>query len=724
MEDDRTDTVPVGKALPIWDTRTQDERRSADAMASEVGRNVTQEYEQRRTEAPTFTPGGRAANPQFPAEDSTSGLWDGLRGAFGRGRRGQSDAPPADADVSDTPPDPEGPPVSRDDGNVPGPDASGSADTPTDTPADGSDRPDGSTQSDAPPMDIDVAEEERRAGVRERLDRMDEEDRLAAEDMERTETWARRGRYADMVIASVGATTGALASMGRGIDTVREMSDMLLSGRPLSMGSRAILGAVTAGDTLHRGIEAAHRRYGISQDADRKVVERTVRGRMMNDRMRAMVEGDDEAMSDIADILRTNAGGRTLDNLGESDVGNVLLRCAGSRTALMPRFRELQRAREAGTLDAEGTVELNRLRARIGRYTDVERNLRERMRQTGLEESYRTMGANRARYDEGTDEQRMYYDIMAPDTLPDRFSNKVFSDVIDERGIPRDSRRLTALRTALDDRIHTADPDDPNLPVYGEMSDRVLDAMLDRYEDMYGTISTRGREAARRRLESRIRAIGQASGSKVPMDWMTMDESSLSGLSPEEAASVRDLHRRVVSLDNHEHNMDLRRRLAPMMRAEGGEGGFRELGQILNAAMQSDAAARRQGIIRPGEGSFDAIAGLLDLKTRAAAQNLRRGSKTIVSQYGDRVAAGEAPPDITSMSDGDLMNWLYANPVEGVTPDILRRYRDTVARAEDAIGLTDPMRVVSMVRSWDNDPVLVRNGVLRETRELRRALGL
>jgi len=248
------------------------------------------------------------------------------------------------------------------------------AETPVKEEAEGATEPEGGKEKDTP---VDDAEKARRAEMETKLQELDEQDLEEQRTMDNLRQWQKTGQTVDAVIASLGMVNAGLGALGNGIDMVRDMTEMMLSGRPLSMGSRAITEALTTGDRLHRGVEAAHRQYDISQEADRKIVANTVKGRLMNDRMRTMIQGDDRAMTAIADILRKNAGGRTLDNLNDDDVENVLKLCRDQRTKVMPRYRELQQHKRMGTITEQETRELQGLTAEVGRYTDVERNLKD-----------------------------------------------------------------------------------------------------------------------------------------------------------------------------------------------------------------------------------------------------------------------------------------------------------------------------------------------------------
>lgn len=312
--------------------------------------------------APNQTPG-----PTIPeTEEKTEGFWSKAKEGFNSVFRPKmDDIPDPEEQEEITPETTVEPEVKQEEPKV---------ETPVKEDVGGATEPEGGKEENTP---VDDAEKARRAEMETRLQELDEQDLEEQRTMDNLRQWQKTGQTVDAVIASLGMVNAGLGALGNGIDMVRDMTEMMLSGRPLSMGSRAITEALTTGDRLHRGVEAAHRQYDISQEADRKIVANTVKGRLMNDRMRTMIQGDDRAMSAIADILRKNAGGRTLDNLNDDDVENVLKLCRDQRTKVMPRHRELQQHKRMGTITEQETRELQGLTAEVGRYTDVERNLKD-----------------------------------------------------------------------------------------------------------------------------------------------------------------------------------------------------------------------------------------------------------------------------------------------------------------------------------------------------------
>lgn len=226
---------------------------------------------------------------------------------------------------------------------------------------------------------------------------------------------------------------------------IRRMTSAFFSGGPMSAASSMLADSITATDTVGRMTARASKEFGIAENADRKIVEGTAKGRLMYARTEAERMGVAMSMAQV-DKLLTDLG---VEDINELDMDQLALIYSDIKLSIDDHREQLKNPEQGvkekrmmlGALNQYSDIlkELDARNKELGRISreDASR-LRQQMSDARRIQRETSAAEAQARYDNGTDIQRFVWD-----------SSRRSLD-LDENGVPRDGRGLPGLITAVD----------------------------------------------------------------------------------------------------------------------------------------------------------------------------------------------------------------------------------------------------------------------------------
>lgn len=271
------------------------------------------------------------------------------------------------------------------------------------------------------------------------------------------------------------------------LGSVRRLTNAFLDNGPLSASSRVV--AETLADTsgIENRLNDIREMYGIMESTDPKVVDSTVKGRMMNARTKEEMEGiayaqlkidgmlknlsDDPTQLDPAAVQKIGMGMR--DEVGrikgelqsgvDPSTGKPLTpsqkrtrvaqvrQYAEAMKGLQKRTEEARRNAVADYSDARHQETLNR------------RAEAQRVRDAKAQEKARAEQDAQARYDSGTPEQKVVWDILGRDKP------------LDENGVVTTGTGMDRVVREAALKLRSMAPDDPQRQVWQNVLDRYND---------------------------------------------------------------------------------------------------------------------------------------------------------------------------------------------------------------------------------------------------------